>query len=155
MLYGERIISRLHDNCALRDEDNDFREVFINTIGAILDDYDLYPSMESPYLQNAEDVFLDLHGKDLGVRRKFEESDDHYRLRIIYEVLGYLTVQYLLNVYDLTLYTYIEDFDKNGMTLTSDNPYINGDGFMSEASEEIQNILENKFVLEGGVEWIT
>jgi len=152
-MYGEAIIDRLHENCALRDESNPMRSVFINTVGAILDDFDLYDSMEAPYLQNASGVYLDLHGKDLGVRRKYQESDDDYRKRLFYEVLGVLTVAYLLNVYELTLYTYIAGFDVSDNTLTSDNPYIN-EGFMSVASDEVQSILESKFVIAGGVSWI-
>ena len=153
-MYGEAIIDRLHENCALRDADNPMRSVFINTVGALLDDFDLYDSMEAPYLQNASGVYLDLHGKDLGVRRKYQESDDDYRKRLFYEVLGVLTVAYLLNVYELTLYSKVSSFSLTGMKLTSDNPYINDSGFMAVASDEVQSILESKFVIGGGIEWI-
>ena len=154
IMYGEAIIDRLHENCALRDADNPMRSVFINTVGALLDDFDLYDSMEAPYLQNASGVYLDLHGKDLGVRRKYQESDDDYRKRLFYEVLGVLTVAYLLNVYELTLYSKVSSFSLTGMKLTSDNPYINDSGFMAVASDEVQSILESKFVIGGGIEWI-
>lgn len=154
IMYGEAIIDRLHQNCALRDNDNPMRSVFINTVGAILDDFDLYDSMEAPYLQNASGVYLDLHGKDLGVRRNYQESDDDYRKRLFYEVLGVLTVDYLLNVYELTLYSKVSSFSLTGMKLTSDNPYINDAGFMTIASDEVQSILESKFVIGGGIEWI-
>ena len=154
IMYGEAIIDRLHENCALRDADNPMRSVFINTVGALLDDFDLYDSMEAPYLQNASGVYLDLHGKDLGVRRKYQESDDDYRKRLFYEVLGVLTVAYLLNVYELTLYSKVSSFSLTGMKLTSDNPYIDDSGFMAVASDEVQSILESKFVIGGGIEWI-
>ena len=154
MVYGEAIIDRLHEDCALRNETNPMRSVIINTVGAVLDDFDLYDSMEAPYLQNAPNVYLDLHGKDLGVKRKYQESDEDYRNRLFYEVLGYLTVAYLLNVYDLTLYSKVSSFSLTGMKLTSDNPYINDSGFMTVASDEVQGILESKFVIGGGVEWI-
>ena len=153
-MYGEAIIDRLHPDCSLRDESNPVRSVLLGTVGAILDDFDLYGSMEAPYLQNATGVYLDLHGKDLGVRRKYQESDDDYRKRLFYEVLGVLSVAYLLNVYELPLYSRVEDFSVDGMTLTSDNPYIRDTGFMSTASDEIQAILESKFVIGGGIEWI-
>ena len=153
-MYGEAIIDRLHQNCALRDTSNPTRSVLINTVGAILDDFDLYDSMEAPYLQNASGVYLDLHGKDLGVRRKYQESDEDYRKRLFYEVLGVLTVAYLLNVYELTLYSKVSSFSLTGMKLTSDNPYINDSGFMAVASDEVQSILESKFVIGGGIEWI-
>ena len=153
-MFGEAIIDRLHPDCSLRDADNPMRSVLLGTVGAILDDFDLYDSMEAPYLQNATGVYLDLHGKDLGVRRKYQESDDDYRKRLFYEVLGVLSVAYLLNVYDLTLYSKVDDFTVDGLTLTSDNPYIRDTGFMSTASDEIQQILESKFVIGGGIEWI-
>ena len=153
-MYGEAIIDRLHPDCSLRDESNPVRSVLLGTVGAILDDFDLYDSMEAPYLQNASGVYLDLHGKDLGVTRKYQESDDDYRKRLFYEVLGVLSVAYLLNVYELPLYSKVEDFSSTGMTLTSDNPYIRDTGFMSIADTEIQQILESKFVIGGGIEWI-
>lgn len=153
-MFGEAIIDRLHPDCSLRDESNPVRSVLLGTVGAILDDFDLYDSMEAPYLQNATGVYLDLHGKDLGVRRKYQESDDDYRKRLFYEVLGVLTVAYLLNVYELTLYSKVSSFSLTGMKLTSDNPYINDSGFMAVASDEVQSILESKFVIGGGIEWI-
>ena len=153
-MFGEAIIDRLHPDCSLRDESNPVRSVLLGTVGAILDDFDLYDSMEAPYLQNATGVYLDLHGKDLGVTRKYQESDDDYRKRLFYEVLGVLSVAYLLNVYNLTLYSKVDDFSVDGLTLTSDNPYIRDTGFMSTASDEIQSILESKFVIGGGIEWI-
>ena len=73
---------------------------------------------------------------------------------MFYEVLGVLSVAYLLNVYNLTLYSKVDDFTVDGLTLTSDNPYIRDTGFMSTASDEIQSILESKFVIGGGIEWI-
>ena len=153
-MFGEAIIDRLHPDCNLRDESNPVRSVLLGTVGAILDDFDLYDSMEAPYLQNASGVYLDLHGKDLGVTRKYQESDDDYRKRLFYEVLGVLSVAYLLNVYDLTLYSNVPDFSPNVLVLTSDNPYIRDTGFMSVADDETQAILESKFVIGGGIEWI-
>ena len=153
-MFGEAIIDRLHPDCNLRDESNPVRSVLLGTVGAILDDFDLYDSMEAPYLQNASGVYLDLHGKDLGVTRKYQESDEDYRKRLFYEVLGVLSVAYLLNVYDLTLYSRVDDFSSDGLTLTSDNPYIRDTGFMSVADDEVKQILESKFVIGGGIEWI-
>ena len=153
-MFGEAIIDRLHPDCNLRDESNPVRSVLLGTVGAILDDFDLYDSMEAPYLQNATGVYLDLHGKDLGVRRKYLESDEDYRKRLFYEVLVVLSVAYLLNVYDIPLYSNVPDFSSDGLTLTSDNPYIRDTGFMSVADDEVKQILESKFVIGGGIEWI-
>lgn len=153
-MYGEAIIDRLHPRCSLRDENNPVRKVLINTLGAILDEFDIQGSLDAPYLQEARGVYLDLHGKDLNVPRRSGEADDDYRRRLYYEVLGYLTVAYLLNVYELDLFVFVQDFSLTGLTLTSDNPYICGGGFMSIADEETQRILENKFILGSGLTWL-
>ena len=153
-MYGEAIIDRLHPRCSLRDEDNPVREVLINTLGAILDEFDIQGSLDAPYLQEATGVYLDLHGKDLNVPRRHGEADDDYRRRLYYEVLGYLSVAYLLNVYDLSLYSFVDDFNCTGLKLTSDNPYIKGDGFMAIADDDIKSILEKKFIIGGGLTWL-
>lgn len=153
-MYGEAIIDRLGVNCGLKNERNAFRQVFINTVGALLDSFDIYGSMEAPFLQNAEGVYLDLHGKDLGVPRKYGETDEEYHRRMVYEVLCYLTADYLIEVYRLELYVYLANFNPNGRVLTSNNPYICENGFMAFADDEIKQILETKFILDGGIEWI-
>ena len=154
MVFGEGIIERLPMHSVLHSEDNPFRKVFIGTVGAILDDFDIYDSMEGVYLQSATGVYLDAHGKDLGVKRKLDEGDDDYRSRLTYEVLGYLTVNYLVTVYGLTLYSLVDDFDSEDNTLVSDNPY-SSDEYMSVASEEIQAILDSKFIVDGGITWLS
>jgi len=152
-VFGEGILDRLPEQSVLHDSSNDFRKVFIATLGALLDDFDLDESKEGVYLQNATGVYLDLHGKDLGVKRRFEETDEHYRNRLIYETLGYLTVDYLLNVYDLTLYTYVTGFDVAENTLVSDNPFI-GDEFMCPYDEGVVSSLSSNFVLGNCLYWI-
>lgn len=154
MVFGEGILGRLPNHSALHQNDNPFRNVFIGTVGAILDDFDIYDSMEGVYLQSATDVYLDAHGKDLGVARKLDESDDDYRNRLTYMVLGYLTIDYLLNVYGLPIYVYVASYNPSSNTLTSDNPYI-GTDFMSVADDEAKAILDSKFILGGGVTWLS
>lgn len=154
MNYGEGIISRLHENCSLRDVNNPVRSIIVNTIGAWLDNHDPSELMEGVYLQSASGKYLDLHGKDFGIPRKLDETDEHYRNRLFYQALGYLTVDYLVNVYDLTLYVNVDDFDATDNILTSDNEYIVGDGFMTFADAETRSILENTFVLDSGLVWL-
>ena len=121
----------------------------------ISDDFDVSESREGVYLQSAVGEYLDAHSRVLGVNRKLDESDEHFRNRLIYETLAYLTVEYLVNVFDLVLYYYIEDFDASDNTLTSDNPFIDENGFMAFVDEDIKKILESKFVLGSDIKWLT
>lgn len=154
MDFGEGIISRLHEDCSLRDAGNPVRDVIVNTAGAWLDNHDTAGLLNGVFLQSATCKYLDLHGKDLGIKRKLDEDDEHYRKRLVYQTLGCLTVDYLVNVYDLVLYVFVEDFDATSNMLTSDNPYINTEGFMAVADEETQGILEKTFVLDSGLTWL-
>ena len=154
MVFGEGIIERLPPHSELHNSTNPFRRVFINSVGALLDSFDVSESREGVYLQSASGEYLDEHGEDLGVRRRLDETDEHYRNRLVYETLGYLSVDYLLNVYDLPVYAYVEDYDPTDNTLTSDNPYISSN-HMSIASEEIQDVLSDKFVIGEGIIWLT
>ena len=102
--------------------------------------------MHNLFLEYAVGGYLDCHGRDYGVYRQNGETDDQYRERIVQEKLDHLTPEYLLELYGLNLYVYVNDFDVSDNTLTSDNPYINNYGYMSVASDEIKSILNNKFI---------
>lgn len=124
------------------------------TIGEWLTREDDKEFLEQFFLQEATCKYLDLHGRDYGVLRRVDESDEDYRQRIVYESLGHLTVEYLRKVYDLELYVNIDDFNPSENTLTSDNPYYNKCGFMASADATIKNILEKKFVIGSGITWL-
>lgn len=152
--FGEEIIERLGSNSNLS-VDSDFGKIIDRTIGEWLQRIDEEPFFEQFFLQSATGQYLDLHGRDYGVRRRLEESDEDYRERIIYEVLGHLTVPYLIDVYDVELYYYIPDFNVSDNTLTSDNPYIVDSVFMGVApSLTVKNILNKRFVLGGAIVWL-
>ena len=68
------------------------------------------------------------------------EDDESYRKRIIYHKMDYLTVDNLREIYGLTLYAFVSDYNPKQNTLTSDNPYTT-DRYMSYADAEIQKIL--------------
>ena len=110
---------------------------------------------EQLFLTSATGKYLDLHGKDYAVYRKTDESDEDYRERIVQEKLEHLTPEYLKSIYGLTLYVFVDDFDASENTLTSDNVYINHDGYMAEAPVDLQRIIEKKFVLkQGEIQWL-
>lgn len=144
--YGEEIINRLHEESALRDTSNHARKIIDYGVGGWLDNFDNPDFLEMFFLDTASDGYLDCWGKDFNVPRKIDETDDDYRQRIILESLGHLNIPYLREVYNLTLYAYIADYDPADNVLTSDNPYLSN-RYMTVASEEIQGILSKKFVL--------
>ena len=153
--YGEGIINRLHPNSPLRQEGNPARTLIMKTIGAWLDDYDVTNLYENSFLETATGDWLDLYGRDLGVVRQLDESDDDYRTRLIYASIGNLSIDYLLNVFDLSLYSFREDFNVEDNTLVSDNPFLNTGGYISVADRDVISIMDRKLLLDGSVSWVT
>ena len=153
--YGEGIINRLHPNSPLRQEGNPARSLIMKTIGAWLDNYDVTELYDGNFLDTATGRWLDLHGRDLGVPRNLDEGDDDYRTRLIYASIGNLSIDYFMNVFDLPLYSFRDDFDVRENTLVSDNPFLNVGGYLSVADESVINILDNKFLLGSSITWIT
>ena len=153
--YGEGIINRLHPNSPLRHEGNPARSLIMKTIGAWLDNYDVTELYDGNFLDTATGRWLDLHGRDLGVPRNLDEGDDDYRTRLIYASIGNLSIDYFMNVFDLPLYSFRDDFDVSENTLVSDNPFLNVGGYLSVADEGVINILDNKFLLGSSITWIT
>ena len=133
---------------------DDMKTLLDYTVGEWLQRKFDEPFFEQFFIQEATGPYLDLHGRDYGVKRKIDESDKDYRQRIVYETLGRLTVDYLQNVYGIELYVNIPDFDEDDNTLTSDNLYFASDGFMGYADSTVQEILDKKFILDGGITWL-
>ncbi len=151
--YGEEILDRLAENSSLKLEQNPARKVFDNTVGEWLDNFD--DNFENLFLNESVDRYIDCHGKEYAVFRKLNESDENYKKRIIYQVLGHLTADYLIDIYGVDLYVNIPNFNVSNNQLTSDNPYLTqSNGFMADTDEITKSILNKKFVLGSGVRWI-
>ena len=152
-VFMDMMVEMLPQHSDLQDEDNQLRTVLDKSVGEFMDSVSTESVFDGLFLQSASGGWLDAHGVDFGVVRRDGESDESYRERIIFEKLEYLTVDNLLNIYGLTLYAFVDDFDASENCLTSDNPYISS-RYMSVASDELKNILNNKFVLDGEIEWL-
>ena len=145
----------IFENLALRSQlnnpNNQLRKVLDNTLGAWFDEngYNVF----NFFINTATGKYLDLFGSDYGVYRQNDESDEDYRIRIVQEKLEHLTPFYLKKLYGLQLYQYISKFNVNNNTLTTDNEYI-GDLKMAEASQDIQIILNKKFLLDNNLFFI-
>lgn len=151
--YGEEILERLPENSSLKMKNNPARKIIDNSLGEWLDNY--VDNFENLFLNESVGEYIDCHGREYGVYRKIDESDEDYKKRIIYQILGHLTADYLINIYKVNLYVNIPNYNPNNNELTSDNYYINGEnGFMASADETTQSILNKKFVLGSGIRWL-
>ena len=151
--YGEEILDRLSENSSLKSSNNPSRKVIMNTVGQWLDNYD--DNFENLFLNESVGEYIDCHGREYGVYRKLNESDEDYKKRIIYQILGHLTADYLIDIYNVNLYVNIPNYNPNNNELTSDNHYINDEnGFMALADEVTRSILNKKFVLGSGIRWL-
>ena len=151
--YGEEILDRLPENSSLKSANNPARKVIMNTVGEWLDNYD--DNFENLFLNESVGEYIDCHGREYGVYRKLNESDEDYKKRIIYQILGHLTADYLIEIYNVNLYVNIPNYNPNNNELTSDNHYINDEnGFMALADEVTRSILNKKFVLGSGIRWL-
>lgn len=152
-VFMDMFCEMLPQHSALQDSDNQLRTVLDKSVGEFMDSVSTEVVFDGLFLQTASGGWLDAHGVDFGVVRRDGESDESYRERIIFEKLEYLTVHNLLNIYGLTLYVFVDDFDASENCLTSDNPYISS-RYMSVASDELKEILNKKFVLDGEITWL-
>ena len=151
--YGDGIIERLNGTTGLADKDNPFHKLINHGLGGWLDNFDENSLSEQIFLESATGKWLDVHGEQFGIKRKIDESDEEYRQRIVYESLGHITTPFLVDVYGLTLYCYIEDFDVTENTLTSDNVYA-CNKYMAFVDENTQAVLDKKFVIGSGLTYI-
>ena len=141
--YGTGIIERLPVNSQLQNPNNQMHIIIQNTIGELLDNFEI--DYDQFFLQDATGKYLDLHGKQYGIGRKNNESDEEYRNRIILCAYEYATVKVLTEIYGVKFYANVDNFENNNNLLCSDNPYLPGE-LMGFISEEVYNILDEKFI---------
>ena len=141
--YGTGIIERLPVNSQLQNPNNQMHIIIQNTIGELLDNFEI--DYDQFFLQDATGKYLDLHGKQYGIGRKNNESDEEYRNRIILGAYEYATVKVLTEIYGVKFYANVDNFENNNNLLCSDNPYLPGE-LMGFISEEVYNILDEKFI---------
>lgn len=141
--YGTGIIERLPVNSQLQNPNNQMHIIIQNTIGELLDNFEI--DYDQFFLQDATGKYLDLHGKQYGIGRKNNESDEEYRNRIILGAYEYATVKVLTEIYGVEFYANVDNFENNTNLLCSDNPYVT-DELMGFISEEVYNILDEKFI---------
>ena len=152
--FGEEIINRLPRRSSLHNKKHPMRKIIDGTIGEWLQNQEETDWFSQFFLTEATGKYLDVHGKNYGLLRKIDESDEEYRQRIIYESLGHLTVDFLRDVYCVDLYSYVDDFNVNMNTLVSDNPHLSSQGYLADADATVKHILNKKFVIGSEVTWL-
>lgn len=151
---GERILDMIPETSQLSRPDNPMHKIIDNGVGTWLDNFEDKDLDSQFFLNTATGKYLDLHGQDYGIRRKLDETDEDYRQRIIYESMGHLTVNFLLNVYNVELYSFVQDFTVEDNDLTSDNPYISNEGYLGVCNQTTRDILDKKFILGNDITWL-
>ena len=68
--------------------------------------------------------------------------------------MGEVTVGFLLTVYNVELYAFVDDFSVEDNTMTSDNPYISDKGFLAISNQTTKDILDKKFILDTKIKWL-
>ena len=149
--FAEALFEMLPVKSALNSPRNPGRRVIDDTVGAWFDNYDILEFYNQLFLDTATGRYLDLFGEDYGVYRRLNETDKDYLQRIICEKYDNLTPSSLALIFGLKLYSYVPDFNPVNNDLTSDNPYINGAGYMAEADADLQTLINKKFILGEGV----
>lgn len=149
--YGEELIDRLNPNSSLRDTNNPMNRIIQDTIGELLDNYANTELYEQLSVNTATGGYLDLQGQVYNVYRRGDESDDSYRQRIIYEMVGHLTIDYLQDIFNVDLFSYSHIFDLDGFGLVSDNPYLFNDGIIAIADNDVEESLKRKFLLDNSL----
>lgn len=122
-----------------------WEEFLNNTIGYFFEmlEEEVELMNEGLFIESASGKYLDLHGKDLGLPRKVDESDDDYRNRLLIEPLDKFNIQTLYEVYDVQLLTY--NSNKTDLMLLSDNHYLSNEYFL-DVDDELWSIIQKKFI---------
>ena len=154
-MYIEGIIDRLN-NPHLKSKNNDGRLVLDGTIGEYLENYN--NNFKNYFLSRATGKWLDLHGLDYGILRLDNESDKHYRERIM--LINSILMRILdFNKLNIDLWVYDSNVVEGKDYLTSRNTYLQIDrnhglpNFLGYADEFTKEYVSNKFI-GGEILWL-
>ena len=152
-LFGSAILERLRVDSPASDPGNPFYKVFDGSVGEWLDNFDVDGFHESLFVHEANGEWLDLHGEQYGVKRRVDETDEDYLVRIVKHTKGELTPQLLSVDFGLLVLVDVVGFSVDGLTLTSDNRFINTEGWIVLCDAETKRLVESSFVLNEAVRW--
>ena len=132
-----------------------FEDLINNTIGYFLEliEEEVDAMNDGCFLETAEGRYLDLWGKDYGIPRLNDETDEDYRKRLKILPLERFNIQTLYEVYDLQLLTR-NDTSFNDLKLYSDNHFLDDEYWIGVSDEEWVEI-SRKFITTNKIRRIT
>jgi len=108
------------------------------------------------FASTATGGYLDLIGKEYGLLRLDNESDDDFRARIKIEINIVQSTTDIINA-GVTLWIYDEHVADGDEYLTSRNPALKDSTsspmFLAHATPLVQEYITNKFLFEEDLEW--
>ena len=133
-------------NNLLNTTDTPLKSFLNDTIGYFLELFEenTYSMNDNLFIQNATGEYLDLFGKDYNVSRLVDETDEHYRNRLITIASKHFTVNTLYNEFDSQLLSFKEGV-VTGNTLLSDNHFVNNEYFI-RCDDVTWNTIKKKYV---------
>ena len=132
-----------------------FEDLINNTIGYFLEmiEEEVDAMNDGCFIDTAEGRYLDLWGKDYGIPRLNDETDEDYRKRLKILPLERFNIQTLYEVYDLQLLTR-NDTSFNDLKLYSDNHFLDDEYWIGVSDEEWIEI-SRKFITTNKIRRIT
>ena len=132
-----------------------FEDLINNTIGYFLEliEEEVDAMNDGCFIDTAEGRYLDLWGKDYGIPRLNDETDEDYRKRLKILPLERFNIQTLYEVYDLQLLTR-NDTSFNDLKLYSDNHFLDDEYWIGVSDEEWVEI-SRKFITTNKIRRIT
>ena len=132
-----------------------FEDLINNTIGYFLEmiEEEVDAMNDGCFIDTAEGRYLDLWGKDYGIPRLNDETDEDYRKRLKILPLERFNIQTLYEVYDLQLLTR-NDTSFNDLKLYSDNHFLDDEYWIGVSDEEWMEI-SRKFITTNKIRRIT
>jgi hypothetical protein len=132
-----------------------FEDLINNTIGYFLEliEEEVDAMNDGCFIDTAEGRYLDLWGKDYGIPRLNDETDENYRKRLKILPLERFNIQTLYEVYDLQLLTR-NDTSFNDLKLYSDNHFLDDEYWIGVSDEEWIEI-SRKFITTNKIRRIT
>ena len=135
--------------------DTPFEDLINNTIGYFIEliEEEVDAMNDGCFIDTAEGRYLDLWGKDYGIPRLNDETDEDYRKRLKILPLDRFNIQTLYEVYDLQLLTR-NDTSFNDLKLYSDNHFLDDEYWIGVSDEEWIEI-SRKFITTNKIRRIT